>query len=782
MTKVLRIINRFNLGGPVNNALYLTKYVGEEYETKLIGGVHTKEEVSAEYLFQNLDVPYEIVPAMSREISLLSDIKAFIQVYKIAKKYKPDIIHTHASKAGVLGRLVGILLRTPILVHTFHGHVFHSYFGKFKTKLIIRIERFLAKRTSKIIAISQIQKNDLVNIYKIAPEHKVEVVNLGFDLNRFRTQQKEKRESFRQKYKISDDTIVISIIGRLVPIKDHILFIDAIAQLKQLTSKKFISFIVGDGDLKKDLVSHAKHKGLKVDKGSKSDIIFTSWIKETEYVFAGSDIIALSSKNEGTPVSLIEAQVASKPIVTTNVGGVSDILEQSEYNKISLNNADDFSQKLYELFQLDLTQYSKQISQKVSERFDYSQLAQRITLLYDNLRPEKKIKLLHIVNRFNLGGHIYKPLYLAKYLPKEYEILVIGGIHTLEEESSEFLFKQERVKYEIIPEMSRAILYLDDIKAYFKIRKIIKDFKPDIVHTHASKAGVLGRVAAFRMRVNVVIHTFHGHVFHSYFGWFKTTIIKNIERALAFKTTAIIAVSKQQKNDLCSVYKISKPNKTFIIPMGMDLKKFSVNLEQKRISFRKQYHIKDDETIIAIVGRIVPIKNHALLIDSFAELKKKTTKKVRLLIVGDGDLKNQLIDQCKQLNLSVDQDKADKGDVVFTSWIKNIDYVYAGCDIVALTSFNEGTPIALIEAQVAGKPIVTTNAGGTADILEASPFHIISEANSKDFSEALLEVENLLLAKKETISPNIKESIAQDYSFNTMIKRMNNLYKQLSNK
>ena len=780
MAKVLRIINRFNLGGPVNNALYLSKYIDDEYETKLIGGVHTKEEISAEFLFQELQVPYEIVPAMSREISLWGDIKAFIQVYKIAREYKPDIIHTHASKAGLIGRLVGVLLRTPILVHTFHGHVFHSYFGSFKTKFFIKIERFLAKRTHKIIAISQIQKEDLVTKYKIADDEKVAVIPLGFDLNRFKENQKEKRSSFRKKYQLNDDTIVISIVGRLVPIKNHQLFIDAIAKLKLLSSQKFTSFIVGDGDIKKDLIAYAESKGLTVSEDNgKSDLVFTSWIKETDYVFAGSDIIALSSKNEGTPVTLIEAQVASKPIVTTNVGGILDILEESEFNKISTHKPDDFAQKLLELSLLDINNISPIISEVVSKRFHYTELAKRVSVLYnDLLKPNRTIKLLHIVNRFNLGGHIYKPLYLSKYLPEEYETLVVGGIHTEEEESSEFLFKEEAVRYEIIPEMSRAIDLFDDIRAYWKIRNVIRRFKPDIIHTHASKAGVLGRFAVLFSNKYIVIHTFHGHVFHSYFGKFKTSIIKFIERTLAYKSTAIIAVSNLQKKDFCSVYNISKENKTFVIPMGMDLEKFRTNLPEKRMSFRQEYKIEEDEIIISIVGRIVPIKNHALLIDAFALLKQKTDKKVRLFIVGDGDLKSHLFEQCQSLNLSFSLGKEGNRDVVFTSWIRNVDYLYAGSDIITLTSFNEGTPIALIEAQVANKPIVTTNAGGTADILEPSPYHIISESNPESFSTALVSIVDQI-NEESIISSSIQKRIIESYSYTNMAKEMNQLYKKL---
>ncbi len=389
------------------------------------------------------------------------------------------------------------------------------------------------------------------------------------------------------------------------------------------------------------------------------------------------------------------------------------------------------------------------------------------------------IKVLHIVNRFNLGGHVFKPLYLSKYLPPEYQTLVIGGIHTKEEESSEFLLQRENIDYIVIPEMSRSISFSEDYKAYRKIKKIIREFQPDIIHTHASKAGLLGRIAAFTVKKTITIHTFHGHVFHSYFGWFKTTVFKTIEKLLAYKTTAIIAVSELQKDDLCKKFKVVSENKTYVVPIGLDLARFHTEMDTKRIDFRQKYRIQDNEIVISIIGRLVPIKNHHLLIESFAKLKNNSPKKVKLVIVGDGDLKPELIDLSIELGLSV-QNKNTIGDVIFTSWIKEVDYVYAGSEIITLSSHNEGTPVALIEAQVAKKAIVSTNAGGTSDILGKSKYHRISEKNINDFTKNLNDIVELIADDYKMNNINQEKTLAE-FSYQTMVKRMDILYKKLLN-
>jgi glycosyltransferase involved in cell wall biosynthesis len=239
MPRVLRIINRFNLGGPTYNAAYLTKYLEEEgFETMLVGGVSMESEANSTFILDQLGIKATIIPEMQRSLNPLNDRKAYLKIKEIIKEFKPDIVHTHASKAGTLGRLAAIQLKVPVIVHTFHGHVFHSYFGGAKTSIFKKIEQYLASKSTKIVAISNTQKNELADEFKIAPRRKFEVIPLGFDLSRFREDLSEKRMAFRKKWGLADDDFVISIVGRLVPVKNHKLFIEAIAKLKKKCDKK----------------------------------------------------------------------------------------------------------------------------------------------------------------------------------------------------------------------------------------------------------------------------------------------------------------------------------------------------------------------------------------------------------------------------------------------------------------------------------------------------------------------------------------------------------------
>lgn len=392
MPRVLRIINRFNLGGPTYNVSYLSKYMAPEYETLLVGGMNDEHEACSDYIVKKLGLHTIKIPEMMRDINGYNDLIAYQKIKEIIKRYKPDIVHTHASKAGFIGRRAAVKSNVPIIVHTFHGHIFHSYFNKQKTALFKKIEQNMAARSSAIVAISEIQKHELCDIHKIAPADKFHVIPLGFDLDRFQENYENKRIKFRNDYSISDDEIIISIVGRLVAVKNHPLFIKSIARVKQQTNKKIKGFIVGDGQLRNGLIELAYSLGLKCSTPENNiqdaDIIFTSWIQDADTVFAGSDITALTSFNEGTPVSLIEAQAANTPIVTTNVGGIEDVVLKNQTALLTKNNdLDDFATNLLKLIQDDKLRFEMANHgwTFVKEKFHYNRLVEDMKDLYDKL-------------------------------------------------------------------------------------------------------------------------------------------------------------------------------------------------------------------------------------------------------------------------------------------------------------------------------------------------------------------------------------------------------------
>lgn len=391
MTKILRIINRFNLGGITYNVSYLTKYLPAEYETLLIGGPEEEGESSSLHITDSLGLKPLILKEMNREIDLKKDYRSYKEIKKIIQEFKPDIVHTHASKAGAIGRLAAISCGVPVIVHTFHGHVFHSYFGKVKTLFYKTIERYLAKRSTAIIAISAIQKKELVEKFKIASAEQTHIVPLGFDLKKFNDNQVAKRAQFRNEFHLADDCIAIGIIGRLAPIKHHELFIDAIISAASKTTKNIKALIVGDGETKQQLKDYIRSKNANYSEGTDTTALFNfvGWQTQVDVVLNGLDLVALSSKNEGTPVSLIEAQASGKFIVTTNVGGIKDILKPN--CGYIAESSEEFKDKLHQAIeQFDtLSIQAKSGIDFVNERFSYTRLVKDMDALYRSLLKTK---------------------------------------------------------------------------------------------------------------------------------------------------------------------------------------------------------------------------------------------------------------------------------------------------------------------------------------------------------------------------------------------------------
>ncbi|HEY1038113.1 MAG TPA: glycosyltransferase [Bacteroidia bacterium] len=392
-------------------------------------------------------------------------------------------------------------------------------------------------------------------------------------------------------------------------------------------------------------------------------------------------------------------------------------------------------------------------------------------------------KVLRIINRFNLGGITYNVTYLSKYMSPEFETMLIGGDKEPGEDSSLFIPEQLGLKPMLIPELKRAINWSDDKKAYQRIKQIIQEFKPDIVHTHASKAGAIGRLAAFNQKVPVVVHTFHGHVFHSYFGKAKTAFYKNVERYLAKRSSAIIAISDKQKHELTEIHKIVSPEKTHVINLGFDLNKFIDDKEGKRSDFRKKYLLDDDEIAIVIIGRLAPIKNHDMFLRCLKNILATTTKKVRAFIVGDGETRSHIENKAKELNIDfVDFLREQrKAPLTLTSWITNVDWALAGCDVVCLTSFNEGTPVSLIEAQAAGKPVVTTDVGGVRDVVSLKTGFLTEVDDDKLFTEKILAlIEDASL--RNTMGSLGWEVVGKQFHYTRLVSDMEKLYNNLLRK
>jgi glycosyltransferase involved in cell wall biosynthesis len=336
-TKIIRIIARLNVGGPAKHVVWLTSGLKDAgFDTLLVTGKVPEGEEDMSYFADEMGVTPRYFPEMSREISL-NDAKTVWKLFRLFRRERPDIVHTHTAKAGTVGRTAGFLYRwlTPGVfigkprqckfVHTYHGHVFHSYYGRTRTRVFLAIERLLAKLvTDRLIVVSKQQSIEIGEKFRVGRSGQIKVIPLGLDLGLF-ADHASRRTKFRHELCIPDHTILIGIVGRLTEIKNHQMFLNVVARFKEIDpacwrqgAVRFI--VIGDGGLRDALEDQCEELGLE------KDVIFVGSRKDPEYFYPALDVVALTSHNEGTPLTLIEAMANARPVVATSVGGVVDLL------------------------------------------------------------------------------------------------------------------------------------------------------------------------------------------------------------------------------------------------------------------------------------------------------------------------------------------------------------------------------------------------------------------------------------------------------------------------
>lgn len=351
--KIVRIIARLNVGGPAKHVVWLTTGLQDEaYRSLLVAGSVPAGEEDMGYFAEEAGVTPVYIPEMSREISL-NDAVTVWKLFRLFLRERPDIIHTHTAKAGTVGRVAGFFYRwlTPAtligrprackFVHTYHGHVFHSYYGRGRTRIFLEIERLLASLvTDRLIAVSAQQQAEIGNDFRVGRPGQIKVIPLGLDLSVF-ADHASRRARFRDELGIDEETILVGIVGRLTEIKNHQMFLNSVARLKDQSALRFV--VIGDGALRQNLEEQARSLGLE------SKVIFAGGRRDPEYFYPALDIVALTSLNEGTPLTLIEAMANARPVVATSVGGVVDLLGEDRGIRVPRGDEEAFAAALIRL-------------------------------------------------------------------------------------------------------------------------------------------------------------------------------------------------------------------------------------------------------------------------------------------------------------------------------------------------------------------------------------------------------------------------------------------------
>ena len=377
------------------------------------------------------------------------------------------------------------------------------------------------------------------------------------------------------------------------------------------------------------------------------------------------------------------------------------------------------------------------------------------------------MKVMMVIARLNIGGaaaNVIQMVDALNHLPDVEAILVNGKIGE-HEGDMQYLADHYHIPQIELASLGREVSPLRDLQTLWQLWRLIRQYKPDVVHTHTAKAGWVGRLAAFLARVPVRVHTFHGHVFSGYFSPRKTQVFLWMERITARISSRVITLSESLRDEIADTYHVTHRENIEVIPLGLDLQTFTS--PQRSGEFRKKYGIPPGAPLIAVVGRLVPIKNHRLFLEAALILHTQRPD-VHFVIIGDGELRRNIEDDIQRRGL--------ESTVTITGWIENVAAIYGDLDLVTITSDNEGIPVSLIEALAGGIPVVSTDVGGVRDLpLEHAESWLVPSGDA----EALAAAWQRTLESSPVLN-DIKNRIIERYDLQHIAARHLELYRSLS--
>ena len=702
---VVRIIDRLNVGGPAIHAVLTTKGLDpRRFRTVLVTGSIEPDEGDMSYLLSEHGVESVVsIPSLGREIRPLRDLRAAWQIYRLLQRERPEVVHTHKAKAGVIGRLAALASGTPVRVHTFHGHVLSGYFGPWKSKAFTAIERVLAHTTSRLVTPSARLADDLATTYGVAPRERFQVIPLGFDLSPFE-QCEVHRGKLRAELGLDATVKLVAIIGRMVPVKDHATFVAA-AQLLAARRPDVHFVFVGRGAMESAIRADVRRRGLE----GRSH--FLGWRDDLPVIYADLDVAALSSVNEGTPVSIIEAIASGLPVVATEVGGVPDVLRNGARGSLVPPRDPRAMAAAIERAFSPEARARAQAMRAHMEEYGAERLCRDLGDLYVDLLGRKfvpqplpastpananKPKVIHVITRLIAGGAQENTILSCQGLNDTYDVLLVTGPPEGHEGSLIEDVARRGIRTIVMPELVRPISPAVDGAAFRRLFELFNAEKPDIVHTHSSKAGIVGRAAAWFARVPVIIHTNHGLPYYDFQTLRERALFWSAEKIATSVTHKVVCVGEEMKRKSIAGH-LGPPELFEVIHSGIEIERF-VNAR----SVRAKLGIGESERVVGVVSRMATHKGHRFLVEA-------APSDVHILFVGDGEARADLERQVAARGVKA----------TFVGHVPpdEVPNLIASMDLVVHPSLWEGLPRAAVQALLVGRPVVAFDCDGAREVV-----------------------------------------------------------------
>jgi glycosyltransferase involved in cell wall biosynthesis len=470
------------------------------------------------------------------------------------------------------------------------------------------------------------------------------------------------------------------------------------------------------------------------------------------------------------------------PVVASAAGDIADLVEDGVSGRVlPAPTPESMADALEQVTVTGSRRRWREAAAARAARFDARRMASDYAELFRwatrpappvPFRVQPPTRISRIISRLNVGGPaIHVVLLTSRLQGAQWRSSLIAGSVGHSEGDMSYLAAQHGVTPALIPELGRAVEPHRDALSFWKLLRLLWIETPDVVHTHASKAGTLGRLAALlcntlsrRSARCVIVHTYHGHTFTGYFRPPVAFAFRTIERLLARITDAVIVLSEGQRQEIVTVHNIAPPAKTHVVPLGLELDRFLGVDQALRIRARRRFGWEEDRKVVLTPGRLTGVKNHSLLVNAFARAARHDGR-LHLVFAGDGELRGEILELVEQLGIW--------SRFELLGWQRDMASLYAAADLVVLPSLNEGTPVVLIESIASGCPVVASRVGGVPDVVDQSCGILVASGDVAELSAAIPRALRLGRLSRDT------RQLMLRYSIDRLVLDLSELYSRL---
>ena len=662
-----------------------------------------------------------------------SSVQNSLRAFDLTRQACPvDIAMIHQSLAG-LGPILFRYGMVSLWVYVCHSLAHEEYLTRaeqaattlerVRRRLSVRarrwIERTVIRRCHHVIVLSEFMKQQVMATHGIAPKD-ITVVPGAADPATFYPA--HDRNEIRRELKLPESRTLLFTVRNLVPRMGLENLLEAMTMLGE-EQRNLLLLIGGEGQLRPRLEELIRSRGLQ------DSVQLLGFVPEDQLAkyYQASDLVVLPTLQlEGFGLVTVEALACGTPVVGTPVGAIPEVLSTVDpllvtegTDGLSLAKTLRLLLKRFRDQPGERERFSKKGREVVERRYNWAAHTADLDRLFASLSKDKQAprarKVIHVITRLDYGGSAQNTMLTALGHDRaQFEPLVVAGYpgcwdaqggQAATEENCRQLEKAA-IRWMLLPSLTREVHPIKDAQALWQLIRLFRQEQPALVHTHTSKAGVLGRVAAWLARVPVIVHTPHGHVFYGHFGPFRSWLFLQIERVLSVLTDRLIALTEAERQDHLD-RAVGEADRFVVVPSGIDRERFG----RARVQGKQQpdwFGCPPEALIVGSVGWLTDVKGHEYLIEAVAKLKPDFPS-LHLVIIGSGDRHDALLQQSELAGL--------RDAVHLLGHRDDIEACLAGMDLFVLPSLNEGMGRALIEAMAAGLPVIASRVGGIPAVI-----------------------------------------------------------------